>query len=259
MHQSKNFKYSLYVDQRQCLKLGITNINQAIVFDLLAHANQWADEIIIDNEVYYWVARQAISGQLPILGLQPDTIYRHLKSLDKLNVIKHVKNGKKDCIKLTKKGKSYYVGSNSEKSPKSEENPSKIGNESENNTDLNPTDKTTNSNKTIKRLEIYSEVINELGLKNDFVLKILDHRKNCGHSKPTPHAFKLMMNNFKKCIQMRLVQNKELIVEYMVTETTWQTVKPSYLQNNREFTSWIQSHNDLPENNTAQPGGRFEL
>jgi len=156
MSQHNNFKFTLYVGQRECLRLGITNINQAIIFDLLAHANTWAEAIIVDNDIYYWVARQKISEQLPILGLKPDTIYRHLKALDKLGVIKHIKVGKKDCMKLTEKGKSYYVGNKSELSeatmseinPNSEINPTKLGNKSENNSEINPTYNTTIYNNT---------------------------------------------------------------------------------------------------------------
>ena len=163
---SINFKYTLFIDQRECMRLGITNINQAIIFDLLSSASKWAKTIVIDGEVYYWVARQAISKQLPILDLKPDTVYRHLKKLAELGVITHLKSGKKDCIKLTKLGKSYYVGNKSELKEKpyvgnesendqnSEMNPSKLGNESENNSDLNPTYKTTSiyKNKNNKKL-----------------------------------------------------------------------------------------------------------
>jgi len=156
-------KYSININQKQALELGIKNINQVAIFDLLCGAATWARTQVIDDVVYYWVARQTIANELPILNLKADTIYRHLKSLAEIGVIEHVKSGKKDCIKVTEKGRKYYignesennvstmsemnpnpcVGNKSEKEPNSEIDPSKLGNESENNSDLNPTNQLT--------------------------------------------------------------------------------------------------------------------
>ena len=116
-------KYTLTVNQKQALELGITNINQAIILGLIADSHSWAETEIIENEVYYWTARQKIAEELEILNLKPDSVYRHLKSLEKLGLIDYVKSGKKDCVKLTKKGKTYYVGNKSEKEENSEINP----------------------------------------------------------------------------------------------------------------------------------------
>lgn len=153
-------KFTLLVNQKQALELGIKNVNQALVLDLLTGASTWAQPVIVAGEVYYWVARQKIVDELAILNLQADTAYRHLKSLDKLGLIDYKKEGKKDLIKLTDLGKSYYVGNESEKddSPMSDLNPNngvklgfesekspKLGFESEKNSDLNPTYKNTNT------------------------------------------------------------------------------------------------------------------
>jgi DNA-binding transcriptional ArsR family regulator len=153
-------KYTIYVNQAKAIDLGLTNINQAMIFDLLTTASTWAKATHIDGEVYYWVARQAIVKELPILGLKPDTAYRHLKALADLGLIDYKKDGKKDCIRITNKGKSYlsntmsetdpsdYVGNESELPTNSEMNPKKLGNESENNSEMNPTYPTTNTNHT---------------------------------------------------------------------------------------------------------------
>jgi len=139
-------KYSLYVNQDQAIKLNIRNINQAHIFDLLSICSLWAKTIIIENEVYYWVARQYICDELQILNLKSDTVYRHLKSLDELGLILYRKSGKKDCIKVTKKGQEYYSNTMSEINPSYY-----VGNKSENNSDLNPTYHTTNINQSNKK------------------------------------------------------------------------------------------------------------
>jgi len=151
-------KYTIYVNQAKAIDLGLTNINQAMIFDLLTTASTWAKPTQIDGEVYYWVARQAIVKELPILGLKPDTAYRHLKALADLGLIDYKKDGKKDCIKVTEKGKTYlsntmseanpnhYVGNESELPTNTDLNPKKLGNESENNSEMNPTYPTTNTN-----------------------------------------------------------------------------------------------------------------
>lgn len=146
-------KYTLLVNQQKALELGISNINQAHILDLLMSCSTWAEVVLVDGEVYYWVARQRICEELPILGIKPDTAYRHLKKLADLGLIEYRKSGKRDCIRVTEKGKSYYVGNESEKaenamseidpktmseafpktgnSPMSEMNPKKLGNKSD--------------------------------------------------------------------------------------------------------------------------------
>jgi DNA-binding MarR family transcriptional regulator len=158
-------KHSIHVNQKQALDLGMTNINQAHIFDLLTGVSTWAKPEVINEEVYYWVSRQRICTELPLLDMKPDTVYRHLKKLSDCGLIEYLKHGKKDCIRLTEKGRSYYVGNKSESEQSamsdsnpdgyvgneseleqnSETNPSELGNESEKNSDLNPTDQTTNN------------------------------------------------------------------------------------------------------------------
>lgn len=142
-------KYNLHVNQVQAIELGIKNINQALIFDLLSICAVWAEEEIIDNKVYYFVARQKIADELKILDLKLDTVYRHLKSLADIGVIEYKKSGKKDCIRITKKGKKYHSNTMSEINPNFEENtmseinPKKLGNKSEKHSDLFPTYNTT--------------------------------------------------------------------------------------------------------------------
>lgn len=141
-------KYNLHVNQKRSLELGITSINQAHVFDLLSCSQLWAKPEVLEGEVYYWVARHRICEELEILSLKPDTVYRHLKSLNELNLIEYKKLGKKDLIQITVLGKSYYVGNRSELDKNSEIDPSKFGNRSENDSEIDPTYNTTNTNHT---------------------------------------------------------------------------------------------------------------
>lgn len=150
-------KFTLVINQPQIIKLGVKNINQAHIFDLLTTCPAWASTEVVDGVVYYWVARQKIVQELPLLGIKSDTAYRHLKALSKLKLIEYIKLGKKDLIRLTKKGKKYhsesethYVGNKSEKQQNtmSEINPKKLGNKSEYHSEIFPTYKTTNTNTT---------------------------------------------------------------------------------------------------------------
>lgn len=143
-------KFTITVNQKQAKELGIKNINQAIILSLISEAHTWAEHEIVDGEVYYWASRTKILEELELLDLKSDTIYRHFKSLASLGLIDYVKNGKKDCVRLTKLGKTYYVGNESEKTQNSEMNPSKLGNESEKHSDLNPTYKNTKEHKSTK-------------------------------------------------------------------------------------------------------------
>lgn len=143
-------KFTITVNQKQAKELGIKNINQAIILSLISEAHTWAEHEIVDGEVYYWASRTKILEELELLDLKSDTIYRHFKSLASLGLIDYVKNGKKDCVRLTKLGKTYYVGNESEKTQNSEMNPSKLGNESEKHSDLNPTYKNTKEHKITK-------------------------------------------------------------------------------------------------------------
>lgn len=161
-------KYTLIINQPKAIELGITNINQAHIYDLLTSVSTWAEPEIINGEVFYWVARQTIANELILLNLKLDTVYRHLRSLSKLGLIEYRKIGKKDCIRITQKGKSYlskndendYVGFKSEFKQNSEINPSKLGNKSEKNSEINPTYPSTIFNHTTNYQEKRREDFN---------------------------------------------------------------------------------------------------
>ncbi|MDD5392430.1 MAG: hypothetical protein PHE17_05360 [Thiothrix sp.] len=144
-------RYNLYVNQSAAISLGVENITQAHILDVLVNASGWASPCIVCGEVYYWTARQRICEELTLLDLKPDTVYRHMRRLSELGLIDYSKNGKQDLTRPTEKTKLHYVGKKSELhgDTMSEKNPSKLGKKSEKHSEKNPTYPTTIHNPTI--------------------------------------------------------------------------------------------------------------
>lgn len=128
-------RFSTYINNQKALEWGL-NANQAALFDLLNQASFWAEEIIVDGVVYYWVSRNKVLEELPLFYKTSDTVYRHFSELDEKGLIIYLKQGKhgdKDLIRLTEKGKSW-----------NEFKPEQIRDNSE----INPTNNNTNYKNT---------------------------------------------------------------------------------------------------------------
>lgn len=167
-------KRSSFINNDKCLEWGI-NATQGALFDLLVNLSSWAEEIVIDGMVFYWVSREKVIAELPLYYSKTDTVYRHLRDLQQRGLIDYAKVGNKDVVALTAKGKTWSfrysdlnpaLGNKSEsikthknedsaelpeninKINKTEINP-KLGNKSEtrneirDSSDLNPTDNNT--------------------------------------------------------------------------------------------------------------------
>ena len=146
-------KYNITLNQPLMIENKL-NISQWCILDVISVAPIWCEAVQKDNEVYYWVARQKISDELKALDLKSDTIYRYIKQLVELGFINHIKDGKKDLIKLTQKGKSLFV-SMSEKNPNHY-----VGKKSELNSEKNPTYNNTNLiNKTNNKYDIFLDYL----------------------------------------------------------------------------------------------------
>ena len=145
-------RYITTINNKKCLEWKISG-TQGALMSLLYEVSAWAEETVVGNKVYYFVSKNLILKELPLYYEKTDTIYRHLKILAEKGIIEYIKQGKKDLIRLTKKGKTwnYMKDENSEKNsdlnPKKDENseinPRKLGFESERCSDLNPTNKDT--------------------------------------------------------------------------------------------------------------------
>nr|DAO86009.1 MAG TPA: replication protein O [Bacteriophage sp.] len=153
-------RFSTYINNQKALEWGL-NANQAALFDLLNQASSWAEEIIVDGVVYYWVSRNKVLEELPLFYKTSDTVYRHFSDLDEKGLIIYLKQGKhgdKDLIRLTEKGKSWNEFKPEQIRDNSEINPSvgdKLGNKSEitrkqirDNSEINPTNNNTNYKNT---------------------------------------------------------------------------------------------------------------
>ena len=170
-------RFSTYLNNAKCMEWKI-NATQGILFALLYEAPAWAKEEIIENKTYYFVSRNLILEELPMFFEKSDTVYRNLKVLQEKGLIEYIKQGKKDLIRITAKGKTWneFKDNNSEKSPSSEQNseknPNNLGKKSEKepkNSEKNPTNNNTiyNYNNTNILNNIYSSVINYLNEKTE--------------------------------------------------------------------------------------------
>ena len=174
---NETMRFSTYLNNAKCMEWKI-NAQQGILFALLYEAPAWAKEEIIENRTYYFVSRNLILEELPMFFEKSDTVYRNLKVLQEKGLIEYIKQGKKDLIRITAKGKTWneFKDNNSEKSPSSEQNseknPNNLGKKSEKelkNSEKNPTNNNTiyNYNNTNILNNIYSSVIDYLNEKTE--------------------------------------------------------------------------------------------
>jgi len=161
-------KYNSSIDNITAQKWGL-NISQAYIFDWIYSLPSWADKLIQNEEIYYFASRNLACKELPLLTDKADTIYRYFRQLEGIGVVKYKKINGKDYLKLTEKGRLWNRFSeakqvktkvdNSEINPNSEMNPSKLGNKSESNSEINPTyNNTIIDNNTIDKSILLSDV-----------------------------------------------------------------------------------------------------
>ena len=173
-------RFSTYINNQKALEWGL-NANQAALFDLLNQAVSWAEEIIVDGVVYYWVSRNKVLEELPLFYKTSDTVYRHFSDLVEKGLIIYLKQGKhgdKDLIRLTEKGKSWNEFKPEQIRDNSEINPSlgdELGNKSEitrkqirDNSEINPTNNNTNYKNTTDHNNKKTTQKNSLALLAEF-------------------------------------------------------------------------------------------
>ena len=115
-------KHNIQIDQRALLKSGLS-LNRYVVLDLIVNASGWADELIIDNTVFYWTARQSIVKELPAFSLKPDTVYRIFSDLAKEGWILYEKDGVKDATLALDKAKNLFRTTMSDGHPNNAQSP----------------------------------------------------------------------------------------------------------------------------------------
>ena len=199
-------RYSLFINQPVAIELGMENTTEAHLFGELVIAPTWADDLIVDGRVYYWVARQRLCDALPLLDLKPDTVYRYMKKLAAKGLIEYKKVGKKDCIRITSLGKKYVTKTMSEKNPK------KLGKKSE------------KTRKKIRHINILSNsIIKDTHTETEsdpLIDRWLDEYCSSASAK-NPPAYKAMMRK-------RFREGNEDALEAFAT---W---KRAYLKNKRQ-------------------------
>jgi hypothetical protein len=173
-------RFSTYINNQKSLEWGL-NANQAALFDLLNQASSWAEEVVVDGVVYYWVSRNKVIEELPLFYKTGDTVYRHFSELNEKGLIVYLKQGKhgdKDLIRLTEKGKSWNEFKPEQIRDNSEINPNKqpeLENKSEitrkqirDNSEINPTNNNTNYKNTTDHNNKKTTQKNSLALLAEF-------------------------------------------------------------------------------------------
>ena len=146
-------RFSTYLNNAKCMEWKI-NAQQGILFALLYEAPAWAKE------------------ELPMFFEKSDTVYRNLKVLQEKGLIEYIKQGKKDLIRITIKGKTWneFKENNSEKNPSSEQNseknPNNLGKKSEK--ELKTSEKNPTNNNTIYNYNNTNILNNNIHVKNEF-------------------------------------------------------------------------------------------
>jgi uncharacterized phage protein (TIGR02220 family) len=99
------------LNQRAMIDFGLT-ANESFLIAYYYSLSNWAEHVIIDGKVYYWVSRLKAAEDLPFISMKEgeelgsdswqkrnkDTFFRLNKSLDKKGLIIYAKQGLKDMI-----------------------------------------------------------------------------------------------------------------------------------------------------------------
>ena len=232
-------RFTTYLNNAKCMEWKI-NATQGILFALLYEAPAWAKEEIIENKTYYFVSRNLILNELPMFFEKSDTVYRNLKVLQEKGLIEYIKQGKKDLIRITTKGKTWneFKDNSSEKNSNSEQNseknPSNLGKKSEKeqkNSGKNPT-----NNNTIYNYNNTNILNNNIHVKNEFSQSCEKIKNNW---LKIAHEYKLSGTQLKITEKRKRVINN-LLKEYSAEEVLQAMEKvhtSSFLQGNNK-TGW---------------------
>lgn len=148
------------------------NSSQGIVFSWLYELPSWAESCIVDGAVFYFAAKSKAVEELPFLTKNVDTMYRHYMALERQGLINVKKINGKDYVQITEKGKAWNSLDSSKNGSDSEINPTKLGNKSENGSEINPTYKNTIINKKDNDKNLEVEKISTSPVPSDSYLKL---------------------------------------------------------------------------------------
>jgi hypothetical protein len=157
-------KYTISIDQTHSIAWGLS-LSEAAMFSFLYSVPSWAEQIFVDNQVWFFASRNKAIDEMPIISDKSDTVYRLYKSLQTKGVIDWKKFGEKDCIRITEKGKQWN-SLNTTLGNKSDDTRKNIRKKSENNPTYNSTkdNSTINNNKGCE----FENPLPETKIKNPF-------------------------------------------------------------------------------------------
>ncbi|MDM1325897.1 hypothetical protein [Myroides odoratimimus] len=137
-------KFNININQKAIIdnKLGLDVVDASII-DFL-HVFSLSTEIIkvpFENDIYFFFNHQKIVDDMPILALKKDSVYRRLKKICDLGLMKQHPESKELRMTLyafTNKLQLLFFSANGYKSESSDENPIPIGDSSVITSDENP-------------------------------------------------------------------------------------------------------------------------
>ena len=266
-------RYTSSINNVKCVEWGI-NLAQGQLIDLINQASSWAKPHIVDNELYFWVSRNKVIEEIPVAYQKPDTVYRAIKDLASKGIIDHIKQGRKDLVRLTEKGmtwnvkgttqgdsklgnKSDFKGGNSEINPtlsqNSEINPSKLGNKSEKtpeNSEINPTDKNTSNKSTSNKKRYEPQKPDEVS--DQVWSDLLSHRK-IKKTSNTQTAWNVIFGQLEKAKQATGHSLDQIITEWITRD--WKGFKSDWyinIQNKTQSTGNNHAFNQPANNPTNE-------
>ena len=145
-------RYTTRINNVRALEWGI-NMTQAALFDLINECASWASTATINGVTFYWVSRQLVIEELPLVFRKEDAVYRTLKVLEEKGLVETAKMDGRDYVRITPEGAKWNSHDAPETEPRENsrdirEKNRNLRENSRNSSGKNPTDKDINNQPT---------------------------------------------------------------------------------------------------------------
>lgn len=145
-------RYTTRINNVRALEWGI-NMTQAALFDLINECASWASTVTINGVTFYWVSRQLVIEELPLVFRKEDAVYRTLKVLEEKGLVETAKMDGRDYVRITPEGAKWNSHDVPETEPRENSRDVREKNRnprenSRNSSGKNPTDKYINNQPT---------------------------------------------------------------------------------------------------------------
>jgi len=145
-------RYTTRINNVRALEWGI-NMTQAALFDLINECASWASTVSINGVTFYWVSRQLVIEELPLVFRKEDAVYRTLKVLEEKGLVETAKMDGRDYVRITPEGAKWNSHDVPETEPRENSRDVREKNRnprenSRNSSGKNPTDKDINNQPT---------------------------------------------------------------------------------------------------------------